>query len=152
MDNGAGCSFLLVEFLNVQKQPADPQPLATALAGLHMKSQSPTGKFGFHIPTCHTRNIQAVEFWTNSWCELFTAHLSQILSHAETTFESPTFNRLGKVIISNVGPRLLLPLQSDGRYIKPCLVHGDCWDGNTAIDEDGRAFFFAVASFYAQWI
>jgi protein-ribulosamine 3-kinase len=45
---------------------------------------------------------------------------------------------------------LLLPLQSDGRSIKPSLVHGDCWDGNTAITVEGRAVFFDVASFYGH--
>lgn len=47
-------------------------------------------------------------------------------------------------------PALLLPLQSNGRNIKPSLIHGDCWDGNTAMGEDGRAYFFDVDSFYAH--
>ncbi|KAJ5901832.1 hypothetical protein N7495_002360 [Penicillium taxi] len=143
-------SFLLVEFLVIQKQPADAKGLASALADLHFKSESPTGKFGFHVATCHTLNIQAVNIWTNSWCELFSSHLSRILSHAKVGFMWPEFDRLGELVLSNVVPALLLPLQADGRSIKPCLVHGDCWDGNTATGEDGQAFFFDVASFYAH--
>ncbi|KAJ5845170.1 hypothetical protein N7534_008839, partial [Penicillium rubens] len=145
-------SFLLVEFLAFQKQvsPADAKNLAASLAELHLKSQSPTGKFGFHVPTCHTRNVQAVDLWTDSWCELFSSHLSRIISHAQTAFMWPEFDHLGKLVLSKVVPALLLPLQTDGRSIKPCLVHGDCWDGNTATGEDGRAFFFDVASFYAH--
>lgn len=135
---------------SASSQPADPYSLAIILADLHSKSQSPTGKFGFHIPTCHTRNVQAVDFWTDSWCELFTAHLSHILSLAKTHLQWPEFDRLGELVLLKVVPALLLPLQSEGRSIKPCLVHGDCWDGNTAIGEDGRAFFFDVASFYAH--
>ena len=53
-------------------------------------------------------------------------------------------------MLHSVVPRLLLPLQSDGRTIKPVLVHGDCWDGNTAITEDGRAVFYDVATFYGH--
>ena len=102
------------------------------------------------MPTCHTRNIQAIDFWTDSWCELFSSHLSRILSHAKTGFAWPEFNQLGGLVVSKVVPALLLPLQTDGRSIKPCLVHGDCWDRNTATGEDGRAFFFDVASFYAH--
>lgn len=131
-------------------QPADPQPLASALADLHMRSQSPTGKFGFHVATCHTRNVQHVDFWTDSWCELFTAHLSRILSHARTGLQWPAFDQVGELILSKVVPALLVPLQTEGRSIKPCLVHGDCWDGNTATGEDSRVFFFDVASFYAH--
>lgn len=62
----------------------------------------------------------------------------------------PEFDQVGELVVSKVVPALLLPLQTDGRSIKPCLVHGDCWDGNTATGEDGRAFFFDVASFYAH--
>ncbi|KAL8864500.1 MAG: hypothetical protein Q9198_009822 [Flavoplaca austrocitrina] len=41
--------------------------------------------------------------------------------------------------------------QSEGRVLKPCLVHGDCWDGNTAMDiRTGEAFVFDVCSFYGH--
>lgn len=62
----------------------------------------------------------------------------------------PEFDQVGELVVSKVVPALLLPLQTGGRSIKPCLVHGDCWDGNTATGEDGRALFFDVASFYAH--
>lgn len=40
---------------------------------------------------------------------------------------------------------------SDGRLLKPSLVHGDCWDGNTAMDmKTGEAFIFDVCSFYGH--
>ncbi|KAL4885288.1 Fructosamine kinase-domain-containing protein [Aspergillus karnatakaensis] len=136
--------------VNYFLKPADPQPLARALATMHQASCSPTGKFGFHTPTCHTRNVQSVAFWTDSWCELFTAHLSRILSTASTVFACPTFTPLGNIVLSTVVPALLRPLQSNARTLKPCLVHGDCWDMNTAIKSDGRAVFFDVASFYAH--
>jgi fructosamine-3-kinase len=50
-----------------------------------------------------------------------------------------------------VGERLLLPLQSDGRVLKPSLFHGDCWDGNIAMDmKTGDAFVFDLRSFYGH--
>ncbi|BCS19907.1 uncharacterized protein APUU_20339S [Aspergillus puulaauensis] len=149
-ENGIEHAFLLTEFIKIQKQPADPSALASALATLHTQSTSPTGKFGFHISTVHTHNIQNINFWTPSWCELFTAHLSRIVSHAETHFQWPLFDAVGQLVLSTVVPALLLPLQTNGRTIKPSLVHGDCWDGNTAMGEDGRAYFFDVDSFYAH--
>ncbi|CAG8970814.1 hypothetical protein HYALB_00001601, partial [Hymenoscyphus albidus] len=45
--------FLLEEFRDIGKQPADPITLATKLADLHKHSKSPMGKFGFHVKTCH---------------------------------------------------------------------------------------------------
>lgn len=61
------------------------------------------------------------------------------------------FDIVCKLTLEKVVPRLLLPLQERGRHLKPCLVHGDCWDGNTAMDmRTGEAFVFDVCSFYAH--
>jgi protein-ribulosamine 3-kinase len=56
-----------------------------------------------------------------------------------------------KLILEKVVPRLLLPLQSDSRVLKPCLIHGDYWDGNTVMDaKTGEVFVFDVCSFYGH--
>ncbi|PGH02301.1 hypothetical protein GX51_04742 [Blastomyces parvus] len=69
----------------------------------------------------------------------------------ETNGTWPEFERLCDLTLSKVIPRLLDPLQSDGRNIKPCLVHGDCWDENTATDmETGEPFIFDAGSFYGH--
>ena len=47
----------------------------------------------------------------------------------------PEFDAVCDLTLAKVVPRLLLPLQSEGRTLKPCLMHGDCWDGNTAMDK-----------------
>jgi fructosamine-3-kinase len=61
------------------------------------------------------------------------------------------FGVLCKLTLERVVPRLLLPLQDNDRVLKPCLVHGDCWDGNTALDsETGEAFVFDVCSLYGH--
>ena len=112
---------------------------------------SPTGKFGFHIGTCHARIRQAVDSWDDSWCVLFSKHLGHIIQLAEPILNWPEFGAVCKLTLEKVVPRLLLPLQSDGRNIKPCLVHGDCWDGNTAMDaRTGEAFVFDICSFYGH--
>ena len=62
-----------------------------------------------------------------------------------------SFDIVCELTLEKVIPRLLLPLQSDGRTLKPCLIHGDCWDGNTAMDmQTGEAFVFDVCSFYGH--
>ncbi|KAK4447250.1 Fructosamine kinase-domain-containing protein [Podospora aff. communis PSN243] len=145
--------FLLVEFRHIlrQTQPASPIQLSGRLADMHLRSVSPTGKFGFHIPTCHAKIIQAVNTWDASWCVVFTRHLSHIINLASLIFNSPAFNTISKLLLAKVVPRLLLPLQAEGRVLKPCLIHGDCWDGNTAVDgTTGETFVFDACSFYGH--
>ncbi|KLU86621.1 hypothetical protein MAPG_05633 [Magnaporthiopsis poae ATCC 64411] len=143
--------FLLVEFRYIGSQPAEPQQLAAGLAELHKQSRSPTGKFGFHMRTCHSQIDQAVGFWDDSWCAVFSSHLGHVINHAKPVLQWPEFNVVADLTLSRVVPRLLLPLQAEGRILKPSLVHGDCWDGNTATDKKtGKAFVFDVCSFFAH--
>lgn len=65
--------------------------------------------------------------------------------------EWPEFSRICGLILDIVIPRLLGPLQSNGRIIKPCLIHGHLWDENTATDMDtGDPFIFDAGSFYGH--
>ena len=111
------------------KQPASPVKLAAGLANLHKESVSPTGKFGFHVATCHAKIAQAVNSWDDSWCALYTRHLGHVMDLAKPILKWPEFDVVCKLTLEKVVPRLLLPLQSEGRVLKPCLIHGDCWDG-----------------------
>jgi protein-ribulosamine 3-kinase len=64
---------------------------------------------------------------------------------------SPEFNIVCRLTLDKVVPRLLIPLQENGRVLEPSLVHGDCWDGNTALDaQTGEACVFDVCSFYGH--
>lgn len=132
-------------------QPAEARALAAGLAELHKLSQSPTGKFGFHMRTCHSQIDQAVDFWDDSWCAVYSSHLGHVIGRAKPILQWPEFNVVADLTLSRVVPRLLLPLQAEGRTLKPSLVHGDYWDGNTARDGDtGEAFIFGVCSFFAH--
>ena len=96
---------------------------------MHQKSVSPTGKFGFHMATCHAKIAQAVDTWEDSWCALYTRHLGHVMDLAKPILNWPEFDLVCKLTLQKVVPRLLLPLEADGRVLKPCLIHGDCWDG-----------------------
>ena len=144
--------FLLLEFRRVGQQPPDPVKFVTQLAKLHTRSVSPTGKFGFHITTCHAKLPQVTDCWEESWEVLFKKQLAQMmkLDH-EKHGPWEEFQAVCALILDKVIPRLLRPLQSEGRSIKPCLVHGDLWDENTAGDKStGRPFVFDAGSFYAH--
>ena len=59
--------------------------------------------------------------------------------------------RLSNAIMTKVIPRLLRPLETEGRQIQPRLVHGDLWDGNTSTDvETDSPIIFDAAAFYAH--
>ncbi|KAF2652417.1 hypothetical protein K491DRAFT_706427 [Lophiostoma macrostomum CBS 122681] len=146
--------FLLTEFREVGEQPPDPIKLTAGLADLHKRSVSPTGKFGFHKQTCHAYLPQMTNLWEESWSVLYQKQLAHLVKlhderHADDALSE--FQHVCRLTIEKVIPRLLEPLQSEGRSIKPCLVHGDLWDENTATDaETGEPFIFDAGSFYAH--
>ncbi|KAF2810622.1 uncharacterized protein BDZ99DRAFT_519318 [Mytilinidion resinicola] len=48
-------------------------------------------------------------------------------------------------------PKILGPLEADGRIVKPCLIHGDLWDGNIGTDfETGEIYIFDASVYYAH--
>ena len=144
--------FLLTEFREVGEQPPDPVKFTARLAELHQRSMSPTGKFGFHITTCLAKLTQVTNTWKESWETLYRDQLAhQIKMDEEKHGVWPEFQHVCRLTLEKVIPRLLRPLQSEGRSIKPCLVHGDLWDENTATDmSTGEPFVFDAGSMYAH--
>jgi protein-ribulosamine 3-kinase len=48
-------------------------------------------------------------------------------------------------------PRLIGILESNGRSIKPCLIHGDLWETNIGTDiETGNIYIFDAAAYYGH--
>jgi len=143
--------FLLTEFRMVGQQPPDPTKLAQRLAELHQNSVSPTGKFGFHVVTCHGNLPQDIS-WEDSWTAMFSRILTKAMDlDDQKNGYTDSFAAVRQLLFDKVIPRLLDPLQSDGRSIKPCLVHGDVWDENCADDMNtGEPFAFDAGCFYAH--
>ena len=150
--DGPQTYYLLAEFREVGEQPPDPVKFTARLADLHRRSISPTGKFGFHITTCHAKITQATNRWEDSWELLYREQLAhQIRLDKEKHGVWPEFQHLCRLTLERVVPRLLGPLQSEGRTIKPCLVHGDLWDENAATDMNtGEPFVFDAGAMYAH--
>ena len=117
---------------------------------MHKKSISPTSKFGFSTTTCHGTTTQVTEMWEELWSELYKKQLAHMFAvDLEKDEPWPEFEQLCDLTLNKNIPRLLNPVQSEGRRMKLYLLHGDCWDEKTATDMDrGEPFIFVVGSFY----
>ncbi|EEP81423.1 predicted protein [Uncinocarpus reesii 1704] len=149
---GAAKYFLLAEFRSIGMQPPEPIRFAKALAKLHKDSISPTGKFGFYTITCHGKATLGADCWENSWETMYRRLLTHALELDKKTHGSwPEYEHYAQLVLDKCIPHLLKNLETDGRNIKPCLVHGNIWDGNTATDmATGEPFVFDGSALYAH--
>ena len=54
----------------------------------------------------------------------------------ETHGKNEDLEMLKEGLFKKVIPRLLRPLETGGRSIKPCLLHSELWPGNVMLDAD----------------
>ena len=140
-----------MEFLHLQTGAPDPTVFCKQLADLHRESQSPTGKFGFPMITCHGPHPQNLT-WEDDWSFFFARLLRQFFNREiNTNGHNEAYENVFKDL-ETVIPRILRPLQSEGRQLKPSLVHGDLWEENcgTSLEEGGQAKIFDAAVFYGH--
>ncbi|KAK5989533.1 Protein-ribulosamine 3-kinase [Cladobotryum mycophilum] len=135
----------------MSEQMPDPQKFSSRLASLHRQSQSPNGKFGFHITT-YAGNLPQMVEWEDSWEVFFSKSLRKALDlEIAAKGPDPELDELIPIIFDKVIPRLLRPLETEGRSVKPSLIHGDLWYANSGIDEDtDDCLLFDACCFYAH--
>lgn len=132
-------SFFLTRFRNLRPKVPPIDQFVAILKRLHQTSSSPTGKFGFHCTTYWGPPAMRNE-WTDSWEEYWGRQLRSDISYALNVYgEDQEMTDLAAEFIQKVAARLLRPLQSGGRSIKPSLCHGDLWDGNVQIDVETKS-------------
>lgn len=143
--------FLLCEFRNITDELPDIESFPAKMAELHRNGTSPNGQFGFDMATYHG-NIPIHHGWSDTWEEYFTQTTRTLLDmEQEVQGPSEELTKLSKGFFDKVIPRLLRPLETGGRSIKPCLIHGDLWHGNASMDGDtNEPIIFDAASFYAH--
>lgn len=126
--------FFLCGFVDMDEDLPDVQKLARGLAELHMNGVNPNGKYGFHVPTLQGTIPQYTE-WTETWEEFFSHSIRRVFENEEKSQGyDEELHELCRLTLEKVVPRLLRPLETGGRMIKPRLVHGDIWDGNVSTD------------------
>lgn len=143
--------FLLMAFHDFSDDVPDLQRFCKKIAELHMKSASPTNQYGFHVTT-HHGNLPQENTWNSSWEDFFAKGLKHMLELEEATQgPSEEINELRGPLFEKVIPRLLRPLETGGRKIKPSLIHGDLWYGNASTDLDAdEPMVYDACCFYAH--
>ncbi|CAH0052437.1 unnamed protein product [Clonostachys solani] len=144
-------AFYLTYFRDLDKQLPSDDSLIRLISKIHQK-ESPTGKFGFHVPTFYgCRKVD--NSWCESWEEFFSRELRSSINFAQAVLQhDEELEGLAKTFIDLVVPRLLRPLETGGRSIKPHLVFGDLWDANVQVDSRTRAAaLFDPCCFYGHF-
>ncbi|KAK7429332.1 hypothetical protein QQZ08_004144 [Neonectria magnoliae] len=143
--------FFLCEFREMTDDMPETHKFAALLSTLHQKSVSPTGKFGFHVTT-YAGNLPQSVAWEDSWETFFAKSMRQALDlEIERKGPNEELDVLTLALFDKVIPRLLRPLESEGRSVKPSLVHGDLWYANAGIDVGtGQPLVFDSCCFFAH--
>lgn len=143
--------FFVCELVNLAEGLPEMEAFCQNLAQLHHASVSPNGKFGFHVPT-YKGTIPQYTQWHDTWEESFHHSLKWFV-YTEEKSQGPDreMQELCQGIFDKVIPRLLRPMETNGRRLKPCLIHGDIWAGNCATNADlNLPVIFDGAALYAH--
>ena len=119
---------------------------------MHGNIESPTGKFGVHVTPYYGPPPMIVD-WTDNWEEFWTRDFRSALKYLQGKpyGNDPELMEIAEEFIEKVVPRLLRPLQTGGRDIKPTLCHGDLWDGNIQMDQETKEpIMFDPCPFYGH--
>lgn len=145
--------FYLCDFLDMIEDLPDVYAFSLLLAKLHKESipRSPNGKFGFHEVTYEGSMYQDTT-WCDTWEESMVLRMKASLGQERAVHGSRKEHEdLLPPLYDKVIPRLLRPLQTKGRSIKPALIHGDIWYGNMATNADtGKPLIFDPAVFWGH--
>ncbi|KAL7938000.1 Fructosamine kinase domain-containing protein [Trichoderma chlorosporum] len=146
--------FYICNFYELTDGMPEPTSFCERLARLHLHSRflSLNGKFGFHCKT-YNGDLPQENVWSDRWESFFADGLRDVLRfRRKRAGRSPKLEALENDLFEKVIPRLLRPLESDGREILPSLVHGDLWHGNTGIvsGEIDSSIIYDPSSFWAH--
>lgn len=149
--NRPGIFFLLLEFRDMVDEMPPVQDFVRVVAKAHRDSKSPTEKFGFHVTT-FSGDHAFDNRWCDTWEEWFTRSMKAVMER-ELQVQGPhaELEQLEEQILDKVIPRLIRPMETEGRRIKPCLVHGDLWHGNVGVDnQTDDPVLYDCGSLYAH--
>jgi protein-ribulosamine 3-kinase len=143
--------FFLCDYLPIDHELPDPVRLGEKLAELHRKSESPTGKFGFHCITFDGM-LPLNTAWDSSWTSFFQTLMRDVYKlDVKVNGFWQELDDVMQITLEKLIPRLLNPLTAEGRSIKPCLIHGDLWESNIGTDvQTGEIYIYDACAYYAH--
>lgn len=155
-------AFLALEYIDLipfgASIPSVQRMLGYGLAQLHLKSESPTDKFGFSVDNYIGRTLQDNE-WMSDWESFFIEkRLAPMLQKARSRFgHRYGVNNESAAALVDYSDKLL---RNDAKYvrilfdgcdeIKPCLIHGDLFMGNVGATRKREPILLDPASYYAH--
>ena len=150
-------TFYTLTTFHERAAPArDAAAFCAELAKLHTRSRAPDGRFGFPVATFFGEVLNERQA-CDSWEAAFTAGLRHILGlEEEVNGVDDALAAAREELIARVVPRLLRPLETAGRRLRPALVHGDLRLANAGVVEAdeggpaGRVMVFRPAAMYAH--
>ncbi|KAF9773962.1 hypothetical protein IL306_008099 [Fusarium sp. DS 682] len=143
-------AFFIAEFRDMTDEMPGIDELASVTAQIHQQ-KSPNGKFGFHILTFGGKHATDTN-WCDTWEEFFTRSMKDTMTGERATHgPDKELDSLSQLILKKVIPRLIRPMETEGRSITPVLLHGDMWHGNISVDnETNQVVVYDPCSFYGH--
>ncbi|KAI4630948.1 hypothetical protein J4E83_002474 [Alternaria metachromatica] len=146
--------FYLAEFMEMIEDLPDIRKFSAMLAKLHHDSmvdpKAPT-KFGYHVMT-HEGSMYQDLTWSETWEELYSRRFQSFVDQ-ELVSQGPSeeIERLVLGLKEKVIPRLLRPLNTHGRSLKPVALHGNIWCGNMGTNAaTGDPVYFDPSVFWGH--
>ncbi|KAJ8133461.1 hypothetical protein O1611_g171 [Lasiodiplodia mahajangana] len=146
--------FYLCEFVDMTEELPDVHAFSGLLAQLHRSSaedKDAPSQFGFEVMTYEGTMYQDIS-WSKTWEELYRRRLlSFVDQEAASQGPSEELRNLLPELLEKVIPRLLRPLTTHGRSLKPVALHGDIWYGNLATNTaTGDPVYFDCSVFWGH--
>ncbi len=143
--------FYLGDFHEMLDDVPEVQSFVSIIAKVHEESMGKSDRYGFEVPT-HLAHLPNDNSWQNSWEAFFRQLIEQMLRFDDNAHgQDPDMETLREGLLNKVIPRLLRPLETGGRSIKPCLVHSDLWPGNAMPDANtGEIIIFDSCAFWGH--
>lgn len=143
--------FLLVPFIDMYEEQPDAETLTPKLAEIHRNGLSPNDLYGFPIPVSGGAP-PLILAQSTSWEDYFARYMrSYLLAEKFVQGERPAeMERLVGILFNRIIPRLIRPLETGPRSIKPRLLHTDLWSGNRAVNETGDPVIFDPSCIYGH--
>ncbi|KIM47772.1 hypothetical protein M413DRAFT_439439, partial [Hebeloma cylindrosporum] len=116
--------------------------MATAL---HSHTNASAKGFGFSVPTyCGATKLK--NGWFQRWDECYASMIGDLLDQLANQGKFIALCTKGEIIKNQVIPKVLGSLD-----IKPVILHGDLWIGNTGLDKaTGQPIIFDPASYFGH--